>query len=235
MLYNFHMKANVADVHQMLLPFESEQRIKNIFEKVTGFRVDLIITKNVYSLLTVKKKRECYIVRLSNIFLNADDSIIKDLALFVLNKRRVSENVKFFLKKQAVTNNKRDRNITLNHTGKEFDLLEIYNRLNNEYFNNSLNVRITWGRSYQRRRVKTRQLGNYNEKQKLIRISPVLDNKVVPMYYLEFIVYHEMLHAYLGVKKINGRRSVHNKEFKEKERHFKFYNEAITWEKANIL
>ena len=43
-----------------------------------------------------------------------------------------------------------------------------------------------------------------------------------------------MLHANMGVEKTrNGRRSVHPREFKEREREFKEYGRAVAWEKKN--
>jgi predicted metal-dependent hydrolase len=67
----------------------------------------------------------------------------------------------------------------------------------------------------------------------MIRINPVLDIERVPPYFVEFIVYHEMLHAFLGVKNKNGRRSVHSKEFRELEKRFSDYEKAMAWEKKS--
>jgi hypothetical protein len=67
-----------------------------------------------------------------------------------------------------------------------------------------------------------------------IRINPVLDRKAVPLCVLEFILYHEMLHADLGVTRKNGRRSVHSREFRGRERLFSQYDTATAWEKRNL-
>ena len=65
----------------------------------------------------------------------------------------------------------------------------------------------------------------------MIRINPQLDAKKVPSYYMEFLVYHEMLHADIGIKNKNNRRIVHSGEFKKREKEFKQYEKAIEWEK----
>jgi hypothetical protein len=48
---------------------------------------------------------------------------------------------------------------------------------------------------------------------------------------MEFLVYHEILHAEIGVKIENGRRIVHSREFKKREKLFKYYKRAVQWEK----
>ena len=79
--------------------------------------------------------------------------------------------------------------------------------------------------------VRRRILGSYNSRTNIIRVNPVLDRKNVPHYYLEFIVYHEMLHADMGVLKKNGRRDVHSREFRRREKMFPHFEKSLLWEK----
>lgn len=80
--------------------------------------------------------------------------------------------------------------------------------------------------------MRNRTLGSYLDSVNTIRINPVLDKKSVPRYYIEFIVYHEMLHADMGVTEKNGRRVVHSKEFRAREKSFRDYRKAMAWEKG---
>ena len=48
---------------------------------------------------------------------------------------------------------------------------------------------------------------------------------------MEFLVYHEMLHADIGIKNKNNRRIVHSGEFKKREKEFKQYEKAVGWER----
>ncbi len=217
----------------MLFPLSPEERIKHLLETITGTKVELKITNNISSLVTAKKMNGVYTVRLSNIFLNADDNVIKDLALFITKKAKISESLRQFIRKHQDKTSIRKNKISIVHEGKYFNLYDIYRRLNKNYFDNKLDLNITWGKRSSKTYVKKRQLGSYNKKDKLIRINPVLDNKKVPDFYIEFIVYHEMLHAVLDTKMANKRRIVHSREFKEKERHFYRYEDAIKWEKGN--
>jgi predicted metal-dependent hydrolase len=79
--------------------------------------------------------------------------------------------------------------------------------------------------------VRRRTLGSYSSHTNIIRINPVLDKRSVPPYFIEFIIYHEMLHADLGVETGENRRSVHTREFRRREKMFKKYAEALAWEK----
>jgi hypothetical protein len=66
-------------------------------------------------------------------------------------------------------------------------------------------------------------------------MNPLLDRRTVPRFFVEFIVYHEMLHADIGVETRNGRRRVHTWEFRRRERLFREYARAISWEKKWTL
>jgi hypothetical protein len=92
---------------------------------------------------------------------------------------------------------------------------------------------ITWGRRGARRFPARRTLGTYLEERNLIRINPVLDSSRVPLLYLEFIVYHEMLHAVMESEVKNGRRSIHAKEFRRREMLFEQYDRAVQWEREH--
>lgn len=219
-----------------LFPALTEERLKKIFENVLQNKVHLILTENRSSLFSAYKKGGVYNIRLAKFFLDASERVIEDLAFFILKRCKLSENVKSFIKtiKFPKRDKKRKKTI-INYEGTYFNLYEIYQKLNQLYFDNQLNVAITWGKMSKRGFVKKRQLGNYSENDHLIRINPILDNKHIPSYYVEFIVYHEMLHALLGVKKINGRRAIHTKEFRKLEKQFYFYEKAVAWEKSGRL
>jgi predicted metal-dependent hydrolase len=57
-----------------------------------------------------------------------------------------------------------------------------------------------------------------------------MDSKRVPGYFIEYVVYHEMLHAAIGIQEREGRRSIHSAEFKKREKLFKYYERAMAWE-----
>ena len=120
--------------------------------------------------------------------------------------------------------------------GKHFDLQAIFDRINHRYFRNRLrNYTITWGR---RRRQKPESyivFGSIQEEDRLIRIHPLLDREFVPRWYIEYVVYHEMLHAFVPDKYDSaGRRIVHHEGFNSREKKFRHYRAAIGWEQENL-
>ena len=113
-------------------------------------------------------------------------------------------------------------------------LNKIFLRLNHEYFDGSINAQINWGRSREGRKYSV-QLGKYDPQKKEIRLHPILGKDFVPFYYIEYVVYHEMLHAVLGIKRKSKRRwEYHSAEFKKREKEFLYYSEAVKWEKENL-
>jgi hypothetical protein len=113
-------------------------------------------------------------------------------------------------------------------------LADIFSRLNRKYFDGRIGAGITWGRNHCRKRPRRMTLGSYCSATNIIRISPLLDRRSVPSYFVEFIVYHEMLHADLPAAPEKGRRRLHPKEFRFRERQFAAYEKAIAWERRNL-
>jgi len=128
------------------------------------------------------------------------------------------------------------RQLPLAHEGRYFDLRDIFDRLNERFFENRLRgYRIFWG---QRRRLRPKYyvvFGSIQEEDRVIRIHPLLDAPFVPRWFLEYVVFHEMLHAVVPHEPLGeNRRRVHTREFLEKERQFPHYRRARQWERENL-
>ncbi len=109
------------------------------------------------------------------------------------------------------------------------DLAPLARSVNQEYFNNRITASITWGRDNTRQRARTRRLGSYRHDLNLITIHPVMDQPDVPERVVRFIIFHEMLHA-LQPK---GKKRVHDKAFREKERTHPDYEWVQEWQDNN--
>ena len=120
--------------------------------------------------------------------------------------------------------------------GRHFDLQAIYNRINARYFRNRLrSYTITWGRRRRRRPASYIVFGSIQEEDRIIRIHPLLDREFVPRWYIEYVVYHEMLHAFVPDKHDTaGKRVIHHEGFLKRERKFRHYQAAIQWEQENL-
>ena len=77
-------------------------------------------------------------------------------------------------------------------------------------------------------------MGTYSHDERLIRIHPALDQPFVPVYFLEYLVFHEVLHHILPTPMVGGRALYHSPEFRERERSFRHYQRSLEWEKRNL-
>lgn len=128
------------------------------------------------------------------------------------------------------------RQFAFQEKGRFFDLRVIFDKLNARYFRNRLKgYRIVWGR---RRRQRPRDeivFGTIQEHDRIIRIHPLLDRAVVPAWFLEYVVYHEMCHAVVpDIFDAHGRRIVHHAKFFLRERKFHWFRRAKAWEEENL-
>ena len=127
------------------------------------------------------------------------------------------------------------RQLNLQHEGTHFDLRPIFDRLNQRYFRGRLRgYKVMWGR---RRRHRPREyfvFGTIQEEDRVIRINPSLDQPFVPLWFLQYVLYHEMLHSVVPDERERGRRRVHTEEFNRRERAFRNYRRARRWEEENL-
>ena len=106
--------------------------------------------------------------------------------------------------------------------GTAYDLLQIFDEINFQYFF-GLMARPTVGWSRQASRT---LLGHYDSSHNTIVISRILDRTEVPRLAVEYVMYHEMLHLRHPVEHKGARRCVHTSAFKEEEKRFVHLREA---------
>jgi hypothetical protein len=116
----------------------------------------------------------------------------------------------------------RGRKRLLPAQGRYFDLQSIFDRLNQRFFQGQLAVaRIGWSP----KRSRTR-LGHHDPAHRTITISRWLDAESVPLFVVEYLVYHEMLHVKYPTGHNGYRRVVHSRTFREAEKEFPHYEDA---------
>ncbi|MBN2654078.1 MAG: M48 family metallopeptidase [Nitrospirae bacterium] len=198
---------------------------------VIGCDLQLTLTDNTASMLSARKNGTGYGVRMHRMFLHADEEVLHQSALFIAGRIPRAPLLRSFINSSSRFIQKKPRKRSITTQGKAYCLLTIFDLLNAEYFSSALKSRITWGRRTDRRYRRQVTLGSYNLHADTITINRRLDSLSVPKYFVEFIVYHEMLHALLGVDEKNGRNVIHSKEFRRMEKKFAHYQKAIDWEK----
>jgi hypothetical protein len=203
---------------------------------MTGKSVSLTITDNSTSMLSIRKKSDSVSVRMHWMFLNADEEVIGAIAGFIKTGKARTPFIRRFISENRACLKKRAQHreqYTLSTQGKNHNLREMFDILNQEYFGGGINVSIGWGKGNSRRVVRKRTLGTYCGDTGTIRINPVLDKRNVPHYFVNYVIYHEMLHSAVRGETKNGRRLVHTTEFRNRERLFREYGRAKAWEQRH--
>lgn len=135
------------------------------------------------------------------------------------------------IRDKAIENKKtRGRKIITSAQGMFFDLDEIFEKLNAEYFRKSLPKPIlTWSS-----RKTYRILGHHDSTHETVVVSKSLDDRNVPEYVVEYVVFHEMLHIFHPTEHRDGRRYNHTPAFRRNERKFRHFTEAESWIERNV-
>ena len=198
----------------------------------------LSITDNRHAMISHSEEKGVVRARVHHMFLDAPPSVLDALVRYVrVGDRHASNVIGRYIEANTLRLAKASRNQRLVTQGNHHDLLAVFQRLNDEYFDGSLNVLVTWGARSRRPPKKPRatiKLGSYSFQDRLIRIHPVLDRRWVPRYFLAYVMFHEMLHHAMPATRGPGRRLLHPPEFRERERELRHHERALAWERAHL-
>jgi hypothetical protein len=219
-----------------------ERRIRAHLERGS---VRVTLTDNRYTMISVRRlpqgssRDRHYDVRLHHMFAEADPSVTRALARYIADNDRDASRAlgEFIDSHQAEVRGRARRAPTqlVVTDGDHHDLRAIYDDLNQRYFAGKIDAVITWGpRIGQPRRRNSIKMGSYSVEDRLIRLHRSLDRGFVPRFFVEWIVFHEMLHQVHDIKVKNGRREFHSKAFLADERTFERYHEARAWERRHL-
>jgi hypothetical protein len=183
---------------------------------------------------TIRRRGSCWILRISDHCRSAPriviEAIVVILACKVLRRRPPRDAVEVYEQfrkdpevqlRVRMRRLKRGRKRIGDPRGKEHSLSEIFQELNQRFFNNQIELqKLGWGT-----RKSWGRLGHYDPLHQTIAISPVLDSPDVPRFVVMCILYHEMLHAIFD-QPSDDRRRHHPPEFRKAEKAFPGYAEA---------
>jgi SprT-like family protein len=118
---------------------------------------------------------------------------------------------------------RRGYKITTSPRGKVYDLGELFEQLNQRYFEGKIaRPRISWSQ-----RETRRVLGHHDHVHGAIIISRTLDKPKIPRLVVEYVLYHEMLHVKHPPRVARGRTVYHGRDFRLDERKFDRLDEAL--------
>jgi SprT-like family len=183
----------------------------------------------------VRLEEDVLSVRITDVLERAPAPILEALAYILLSKlyrrpvpRVYSERYRRYLNRKEmrrclhIVRQTRGRKFVSGPKGEQYDLEEIFEQLNHEYFF-GLMARPALGWSL---RVSRATLGHYDPSHNAIIISKLLDSEKALRLAVEYVMFHEMLHLRFPVDHKGARRCVHTPEFKQAEKQFPLFKEA---------
>ncbi len=168
-------------------------------------------------------------IRIDEGFVHADDEVVEAIIRsMIVRKTRARERlVQEFVSSEEYTDVVLELDLAAEVTAEEtrgvaYDLDELFDTVNREYFGGKMSrPRLTWTR-----RLTQSRFGHHEPARDRIVVSLTLDDRRVPRFVVEFILYHELLHRRHPARWINGRYRSHTPEFRREERKFRQYDEA---------
>lgn len=199
-------------------------------------KVDLVLTDNRRRMVSLKKKRGAYRLRLHHMFIGCEPVVIEalsDLAMGGPAAGPARDLLRAYIAKNREVISSEIDPEALEAQGEHHDLQRLLDKWRDILDPEGLaEVVITWGRYGKGQR--TIRFGSYDFDRKLIRLHPALDQAWVPELFVEFIVYHELLHAVFPPRDGANRRMVHTPEFRQMEERFPGFEQVMAWEARNL-
>lgn len=209
-------------------------KLHNLFRE-KGVNAIIKINDNFRTYLSISRGVSLRI-SLHRIFLSAPDDVLDALVSYAQGDKKSQRVLQSYITKEKVHldySNRVDPE-AFDVKGVVHNLQDIYDTINTTHFDSALKLSITYFEG-KRNASRCATLGSYCDTRKLIKIHKKLDTNTVPRYVVEYIVYHEMLHAIFPEQcDAQGRRRSHHVEFKRQERKFPHFLLAKLWIKDNL-
>lgn len=233
-------RAPTCSPEQLQFPLHDEWSLCAALERKMGVPVRVVVTDNSSTVISMRRRPAAAgegltELRLHRMFLGATEPVIEALAAWLRRPRcrKCNPILNGFIRHHRDQIRKvPKRPSELRTLGRYFDLAALYAETNAAHFNGAVDSAITWGkRPAVARHRRSIRFGSYAIEENLIRIHPYLDQEFVPEFFVRYIVFHEMLHAHLGIEEPpDGRRRIHTRAFRELERAYPDYERARAWE-----
>ena len=192
---------------------------------------------------TIRFRNGELFVRLSDLFRQAPREVVQALAVILLSKLfrkkiphaavaayRNFVNSAEMKERSLQARSERGHKLLAPPEGKHYNLKDLFELLNEEYFEGVLkDVGLGWSLKKSRR-----ILGHFDPSHNSITISRLFDDRRVPESVVSYILYHEMLHAQFSTSSNFDLKNRHSSQFKIEERKFRRYQEANEWLKKNL-
>ncbi|OUL28139.1 SprT-like family protein [Nostoc sp. T09] len=227
----------LTDEQNLQLHLTSTYRVRQIAQEIlnkhqqTSVKLTIELS-NIAGLYKGKKSSTFAHISISEGFINASDEVLQALVKSVLcgKSQDSTRLIRSFASSEEYSTvvlmlDLIAEVISENPQGKFYNLDDLFNKLNHEYFAGHLvKPRLAWSKI-----TTYRKFAHYEPARDRVVMSLTLDNANIPEFVTEFVLFHELLHKYHGTKWVNGRRMVHTPEFRSDENKFQLYAEAQRW------
>ncbi|HYR75628.1 MAG TPA: SprT-like domain-containing protein [Pyrinomonadaceae bacterium] len=227
---NLHLRRVFSDAFRQL------ERGRRFRPDISDIEVKFYPYAGLHHTIRVRAGR--VYVRLSDLFQTAPPEVIRALAFLLVarllsrkaprDQERIYRAFAFspqLLRASDLARRQRGRKVVSSAHGTVYDLEKIFARLNRRYFDGEMEKPVlTWSQ----RRARS-ILGHHDAAHDTITISKTLDSREVPEWFVEYILFHEMLHIKHPARIINGRRYYHTSAFRSEEKGYPRYQQAQEW------
>lgn len=241
---DFHPWSDAPESPDAPVAWRSEplrMALERKLQRQVGPALRLTVTDNRRTMLSIKRARGGREVRLHHMFLDAPADVIEAVARYLsYGDPRAGERIDAFINERRARIRPADLSAPKRHPtqGEVHDLVTLRDDLSARYFSPAPEVGISWARpvtgSVGRGPRRTMRMGTYYIHEQMIRIHPALDQVWVPRYFVDWVIFHEMLHHVVPMPVVNGRRCYHTPEFRARELEFHDHERARQWEQWNI-
>ena len=179
--------------------------------------------------ITLRRRHDTLLVRFSDLLLRAPLSVLESAAALLLARvyrrrghRQLFQPYLAYARSQRTReriNQMRSRRVRLRHTapqGRHFDLVALFDQLNEKYFQGGLKrPNVGWStRSWRR------QFGCYDPGPNQILLNRRMDRPGIPQFVVEYVLFHEMLHVKHPTRRSGCTLVSHSPEFRAEEKRF---------------
>lgn len=219
-----------------ICPKAAEQYYERL-KSLVGARLELHVHRNRSVLLRFERALFKTRLFLHEAFLSAPEEIAQALSTYVRSSARdrvASSLLNGFV--ETIETKKAKRPLAIETQGTHYDLAEAFERIHAEYFESSLDVvGITWFKTPVRR-GRSITLGQFDSERRLVKINGVLDSEKCPPFFLDFVVFHELLHAKIPptFDAKRRRRVIHGPDFRQAERAYPHYRDAVAFQREHF-
>ena len=197
------------------------------------FRVEFYAYSSL--VLTIRRREDVVYVRFSDLLRRAPSAVLEGAAALLLARvyrRKAPPSLVEPYMEYARSGRTRSRMNRMRRgrvrlaaaspRGEHFDLENIFDELNENYFSGGLKrPHIGWST-----KKWWRQFGCYDPGPNQILLNRRMDHPAVPRYAVEYVLFHEMLHVKHPTRRSGCSLVSHSREFREEEKRFTEFEQA---------